>query len=417
MLRVTRGPEYKRVERSVDIFPDETTEVAVSLERITDLAKQGWFSGDTHVHIEQNLGLNLLAEDLHLAPVISHNKNQLPKKIRPPEKHVYRTAIDRLYTIYNWEDELYPESVIYFNLGTLTDSPPGTKLENTVDRLLETKRQQPDVWAHIGVVNLVSVPALVATGKIDSIEIVSHAFSWWMESDYRQGNPIGGWGVMPDPKQYPQTFRGRGFFHQDIYYHYLNCGFRIPPTGGTAAGVRNSPLGFCRTYVHLDGDFTNKAWWDSLAAGRVFVTDGPLLLVKANGKLPGEVFRHKDKTPFQAQLDIWVDGNDSIESVQIVRDGKVVESITGKELHGSIESHPLVFNESGWFLVRAISNVKKNFIFASTGPFYVEIGDQPRPMHREDVRFFLDWIDKYGVGQYSSEKARKFYEKLLEQIE
>jgi hypothetical protein len=40
--------------------------------------------------------------------------------------------------------------------------PPGTKPENTVDRLLETKRQQPDVWAHIGAVNQVCVPTLMA---------------------------------------------------------------------------------------------------------------------------------------------------------------------------------------------------------------------------------------------------------------
>jgi hypothetical protein len=53
----------------------------------------------------------------------------------------------------------------------------------------------------------------------------------------------------------------------------------------------------------------------------------------------------------------------------------------------------LVFERSGWFLVRAIADVPTNFRFASTAPFYVEIGDRPRVVHRADVAFFLEWID------------------------
>jgi len=32
------------------------------------------------------------------------------------------------------------------------------------------------------------------------------------------------------------------------------------------------------------------------------------------------------------------------------------------------------FNESGWFLVRVITDNPKTFRFASTAPYYVEIG-------------------------------------------
>ena len=53
---------------------------------------------------------------------------------------------------------------------------------------------------------------------------------------------------------------------------------------------------------------------------------------------------------------------------------------------------PVAFDDSGWFLVRAVTNNAKNYQFASSGPYYVERGGQPR-VSRASVKFFLDWID------------------------
>jgi hypothetical protein len=36
----------------------------------------------------------------------------------------------------------------------------------------------------------------------------------------------------------------------------------------------------------------------------------------------------------------------------------------------------------------------RTFRFASTAPFYVEIGSAPRRISRSSVRFFLNWIDQ-----------------------
>ena len=50
------------------------------------------------------------------------------------------------------------------------------------------------------------------------------------------------------------------------------------------------------------------------------------------------------------------------------------------------------FDDSGWFLVRAVTSNAKNYQFASSGPYYVEQAGQPR-VSRASVQFFLDWID------------------------
>ena len=92
-----------------------------------------------------------------------------------------------------------------------------------------------------------------------------------------------------DAKRLPPP-RGNGFWTQEIYYHILNCGLRIPPSAGSASGVLNNPVGYNRVYVHLGPDCSYARWWEGLRAGRSFVTNGPLLRVQAGGQLPGHVF-------------------------------------------------------------------------------------------------------------------------------
>ena len=44
--------------------------------------------------------------------------------------------------------------------------------------------------------------------------------------------------------------------------------------------------------------------------------------------------------------------------------------------------------------MRAIADVPHTFRFASTAPFYVEVGFHMYPAHSRDVRFFVQWIDE-----------------------
>ncbi|MCG8467618.1 MAG: hypothetical protein MJB57_05320, partial [Gemmatimonadetes bacterium] len=49
-LEVWRGFEYEPVERTVEIEPGEWTSIDVELERWIDMAADGWYSGDNHIH-------------------------------------------------------------------------------------------------------------------------------------------------------------------------------------------------------------------------------------------------------------------------------------------------------------------------------------------------------------------------------
>jgi hypothetical protein len=88
---------------------------------------------------------------------------------------------------------------------------------------------------------------------------------------------------------------------------------------------------------------------------------------------------------------------------------------------------PLNFDDSGWFLIRAITNNPKVYQFASSGPYYVEKAGRPR-ISRASVKFFLDWINaaeerirkqsdlddaKRAAALAEQATARKFFENLL----
>jgi hypothetical protein len=96
---------------------------------------------------------------------------------------------------------------------------------------------------------------------------------------------------------------------------------------------------------------------------------------------------------------------------------------------------PLLFERSGWFLVRAIAAVPNTFRFASTAPFYVEVGNRPATVHRADVEYFLHWIDERITALEADQgrqlgdpaqkstvltphrEARQFFDRLLRESE
>jgi hypothetical protein len=217
-------------------------------------------------------------------------------------------------------------------------------------------------------------PVWLATGEIDSIGLAHNHLQ------------IGGmhdgeaWGRSRDRERYPSP-RGNGFYTQDLYYRILNCGFRVPPTAGGASGVLPNPVGYNRVYVHVPGEPSWDEWWEGLRAGRVFVTNGPLLRVQANGHWPGHVFRIGDEG-VEISLTGMCKSREPLESLELVRDGNP-EPIT----------LPARFrvSRSGWFLVRAIADVADTFRFASTAAWYVEVGELPLSPRSEDTQFFLEW--------------------------
>src|SRR5262249_18307165 len=128
------------------------------------------------------------------------------------------------------------------------------------------------------------LPLWLAHGAIDSFEL-----AWpQLARDKTLPDPPGS--KPRDNRHYPGKW-GPGLFGQEIYYHLLNSGLRIPPTAASASGDAPKPPGYDRVYVYLGEQFSESAWWEALRQGCCVVTNGPLLRPLVSGRRPGYVFQ------------------------------------------------------------------------------------------------------------------------------
>jgi hypothetical protein len=221
---------------------------------------------------------------------------------------------------------------------------------------------------------------------------------------------------------------GNGRWSENVYYHVLNCGLRIPPAAGSGSGTNENPVGTNRVYVYCGDQFSAESWWEGLEAGRVFVTKGPLLRPLVEGRPPGYVFHLEAGGKRTLEIGLNLATRVPVDYLQIIQNGKVeaeVRLADWKDRKGRLP--PLVFDRSGWFLVRAVTDNRHTYQFASSGPYYVEQAGQPR-VSRRSVQFFLDWIDAAQTRIHDlstlddearqtlladQDQARQFFESLL----
>jgi hypothetical protein len=381
-LEIERGPEYEAVSRDLRVRAGADMNSTVELRRIADLAAEGWWSGELHVHRPlADVPLLMRAEDLHVAPVITWwNNRDLWEGKEIPASLTTTFDGNRFLHVMAGEDEREGGALMFYGLPRPLAIRAATReYPSPVKYLLEAKQiagahvdiEKPFWW---------DVPVWLSTGKVDTMGLaVNHMCrSQMYESE--------AWGKARPVDRLPPP-RGNGYWVQEIYYHALNCGLRISPSAGSASGVLANPVGYNRAYVHLDGEPSYEKWMEGLRAGRSFITNGPLLRVKANGRLPGHVFAAEKE--LSIELDAKLEGRDPVESFEIVRDGRIERTVPVQAGLGRLE-----FKQSGWFLVRCIAPNEKTFRFASTAPFYVEIGDSKRRISRTSAKFFVDWIDE-----------------------
>ena len=186
----------------------------------------------------------------------------------------------------------------------------------------------------------------------------------------------------------------------EVWYRLLNTGSRIPATAGTDVMSdiwRHPAVGTTRTYVHTGEDRLDyDAWADAMAAGRAFVTSGPILTLDVAGKGMGE--------ELQVAAGNVVRVNATAESLfrmhrlEIVQDGHVVHAVEadgdGKSLSAELE---IPVENSGWIAARALGppqhGAMDSYLFAHTNPVFVIADDEPI-RSREDAAFFVRWIDQ-----------------------
>jgi hypothetical protein len=383
---IERGPEYQAATGEFKVAAAEWLSLTNRLRRIADLATEGWWSGDLHVHRDPAQAELLLgAEDLHVAQFTTWWNQQNVWAGQPlPEHPLRQFRSSRFVHIMAGEDEREGGALLYFNLGKPSDITRATRHHPHSLAFAKQIRQQPEAWIDIEKPFWWDVPAWLAAGVGDSIGIANN---------HQQRNGMldnEAWGKQRDRERLPGP-HGNGLWSQELYYRVLNAGFRLPPSAGSASGVLPNPVGYNRVYVHTDGDLTWGKWWNGLRAGQVFVSNGPLLRCRAGGQLPGHVFKSADSNGIEIELEARLSSRDPVNQIEIIQNGEVVRRVPVTPNDPVQRLGKLRVSESGWFLLRAIADVPQTFRFASTGPFYVEIGIQKQRISKASAGFFLDW--------------------------
>ena len=275
-LLVAKGMEYLDQQHTVRVEAGREVRLACRLARWIDLPGRGWYSADDHIHVrrsprEDPLLLRWLqAEDVHVGVLLRMGdfwETYYPQYAWGP-KGVYREG-DYLLTS-GQEDPRTPELGHALGIGA-ADRVRYRDQYYYYDKVFDKLHELGGLtgYAHQGKTfhgyRGLTLDGL--RGKVDVLELLQFCAS-------------------SDPLQ------------TEHYYHLLDLGYRITAVAGSdfpwcghdhdkGPPERTARIGNVRFYTYTGDSLSYEGWKGALAAGRTFVTSGPVLDFRVNGRGPG----------------------------------------------------------------------------------------------------------------------------------
>ena len=361
IVDVARGYEYEPIREVVQIAPGQR-DLVLRLRRWTSMNAEGWYSGDSHVHFLSAQGsvLEQQGEDLNVVNLLQSQWGSLFTNTEDFTGAPLGTADGRYVTWVSQENrQPFFGHMVLWGLQRpvmpwCTDGPNEADLgawqETTMSDWADRCHDQGGtvVIPHFPQPN--GEPAvLIATGRADAVEMIVQ----------------------------------RRMQHAE-YYRYLNGGYRVPLVGGTDKMSSDVPVGLYRTYARLgDEPFSYEAWTRAVRAGRTFLSGGPIVRLRVDGREIGETVQLSG--PGTVSVDASAESVLPMASLQLVMNGEVVaesaEPSAARRLDLRTEV-PVV--EDSWLAARCGGpsywdgpthrDVWGRGIFAHTSPVYVACG-------------------------------------------
>ncbi len=386
-----KGFEYEAVRRVVDITTAAT--VSIPLRKFADMEAAGWYPGDTHVHFPDPSGVRYEMECEGLRVVSPLLLKSGYKTGRPGEGH--------FWNVEHFSGKLSPVSdadhfvqvgeefrhglaahLIFQGLsrivwpvstGGLRESGAGGWDWPLMLHAADDARSQGALvsWAHWPYPSM-EAPLDIALGRVDSLDILT------------TGNPFEHHPILVEIYK----MRGPSAYSRppiEMYYHYLNCGFRLAASSGSDKMALNPPMGSARTYVKTEGALSYASWIDGIRRGRTFISTYPLLEFRVNGQEPGATL---ELAPASARLRVQARARslEPYEVLEIVVNGKVVRQATPRGAHFEATIDDTVTVErGGWIAARAHGARMLPYgatwwqmpVFAHTSPVYLRMPGRP----------------------------------------
>jgi hypothetical protein len=378
IVDVARGYEYEPLRTKVRIEPGQQ-ELTLQLKRWIDMNGRGWYSGDTHVHFlsQQGAHVESQGEDLNVVNLLQSQWGALftnteeftgePSVDRNGSNIVYVTQENRQHVLGHLTLLGLKRPVMPWCTDGPSEAEMGSALEATMTDWADRCREQGG-WVVIPhLPNPNGEPAtLIATGRADAVEMLVH-----------------------------------GEYNHIEYYRYLNGGYRLPLVGGTDKMTSDVPVGMYRAYVRLDDEFTYENWCRGMAAGRTFLSGGPIIHFSVDGAEVGDTVQLSG--PGTVEVEAWAESIFPIHTLQIVQRGRVIASAEDSKGARRLELRErLRIDEHTWLAARCGGpsytavphrDCWNRGIFAHTSPVYVACGDEWSMFDEGTARYMLTLIE------------------------
>jgi len=388
-LAVGRGVEYLPVFEEFAIAANQKLERDIKLARWVDMPRMGWYSGDPEFHDwrDQPWRNDFIlawaeAADIHMTSVLSYNKT--PTETGHPQMGYGRTFRYQrgdyaLASGHEGPRSNVAEQGHMLQLNT-TSIVRDISKDHLMDLACDTIHQQGGLcgyahlaWAHI-VTSRMGQGQEIHPNWDDNINTVRGKIDFFEILQYRQ-------------------------LDVENYYDFLNMGIKL--TALAASDVTGGmTLGESRTYVYTGQSFSPDAWYAGLKEGHAFVTNGPMLLLTVDGKMPGDEVHVAKNANLRIRARAWApEAMGSPKVLEVISHGKVIRSV---ESHDAKQSEltaefELPAGESQWIVARTTTY---NQGIAHTSPVYVIVdgvsfADRAQlPQLVEKRTKILDFIEK-----------------------
>ena len=262
-ISMEHGNEYIPVNEEFIISgkEKELTKIFI-LKRWIDLPSMGWYSGDIHVHHPTNkpefrefLLAYAKAEDVHMVNVLEMGDRTRRDFEQEGFGEKFRTMEGKFCLASGQED---PRSTYGHVIGlNISNFARDTSRYNYYDIIFKLLHQQPGAlsgFAHYawnGNGTPMGIPLYLNSRAIDFLELL-------------QNSQI----------------------NTSEYFDLLNLGLRITAAAGSDVPWSGT-IGEVRTFVYSGKDFSADAWFKGMESGQTFVSNGPVILLEIDNKLPG----------------------------------------------------------------------------------------------------------------------------------